>query len=302
MSSVSLPYLRQISLNALVFELLYPPMTIIRSTSIARFRFSTKEEEFFIFVELFSQGNIILCNSENRIRSALITKKWKDRTIRGNIDYVFPKQKYNTLTIKQDDFIVALKNTKKDSIVTTLAIDLGLGGRYAEELLIRGGIEKHRKRLNSEEQLILFKELSKIRKIKISARITKTEIMPIKLKLFSEAKECKSFNEALDKVLTGLIEKEEQTKETAGYDQEKKRIDKVIEQQTATIETLKQKAKDNQRKGELVFENYQIIDHVLKELNKAKKTHSWKEIKEKLKGHKVVKEIQEKNKKVTIEL
>jgi len=38
------------------------------------------------------------------------------------------------------------------------------------------------------------------------------------------------------------------------------------------------------------------------ELNKISLKHSWKEIKEKLKGHKVIKEINEKEKKIIIEV
>ena len=56
------------------------------------------------------------------------------------------------------------------------------------------------------------------------------------------------------------------------------------------------------QKGELIYQNYQLIKEILDELNKASKKYSWKEIKEKLKGHKVIKEVNEKERKVIIEV
>ena len=55
-------------------------------------------------------------------------------------------------------------------------------------------------------------------------------------------------------------------------------------------------------KGEIIYNKYNIIKEVLDELDKASKKYSWKEIKEKLKGHKIIKEINEKDRKVVVEV
>ena len=68
------------------------------------------------------------------------------------------------------------------------------------------------------------------------------------------------------------------------------------------MSVLRQQADENQRKGELLYENYQVVKDILDELNIAKKKYSWKEIKEKLKGHKLVKQINEKDQEVVIEI
>jgi len=41
---------------------------------------------------------------------------------------------------------------------------------------------------------------------------------------------------------------------------------------------------------------------LIKELREIRKEHSWKEIKEKLKGHKLVKDINEKENMVTVDI
>ena len=45
-----------------------------------------------------------------------------------------------------------------------------------------------------------------------------------------------------------------------------------------------------------------MIKEILDEIGKASKKYSWKEIKEKLKGHKTVKEINEKDRKVVVDI
>ncbi len=100
-----------------------------------------KKEKHKLFIELFSPGNIVLCKEEDTIISALETKKWKDRTIRGGIAYVFPKREINFFDLKKKELKELLKSTEKDSLVTCLAIDLGLGGVYAEESCLLAKIE-----------------------------------------------------------------------------------------------------------------------------------------------------------------
>ena len=76
----------------------------------------------------------------------------------------------------------------------------------------------------------------------------------------------------------------------------------VIDQQQKQIDDLEKKAAENNKKGELIYENYQMIESILKEINKAREKYSFDEIKEKLKGHKVVKDVDGKNKRIVIEL
>ena len=52
----------------------------------------------------------------------------------------------------------------------------------------------------------------------------------------------------------------------------------------------------------MLYKNYKLIKEILEELKEISKKHSWKEIKEKLKGHKLIKEVIPKEKSVVIEL
>jgi predicted ribosome quality control (RQC) complex YloA/Tae2 family protein len=267
----------------------------------------TAKGKFIFYAELFTPGNYILADENNVILSALETKKWKDREIKKGLEYICPKLKYNFLKLNLSELKELVKNTDKENIVKTLAIELGLGGMYAEELLLRTGIDKNKTKLDDKEISDLFNTIKDFRKFKLNPSIIGKDILPIELKSFSGKKDLaiknfKTFNEALDSALTEHIvtkKSEKQEKEASIHISKEERI---LVSQTKHIKQLEKQADENQIVGEAIYHNYQLIDEILFEINKAKKNHSWKDIKERLKDHKLIKQINEKNQEVIIEL
>ncbi len=271
--------------------------------------FETKDAKYRLIIELFSKGNLILCGEDYTIKSPLFPQRWKDRVIRGNVKYEYPKREHDFLTIKYDEFADVIRGSDKESIVKTLALDLGLGGRYAEELCLRAGIDKNKKSLETGAIKKLFSETEKLRDADIRASVVKkddhvTDIIPIDMLVYKDltANRLKTFNEALNEVLSVQIIETQKERHEERYTKEIKRLEKVKKEQEETIEKLKASIKDNQMKGEFIFENYQAISEILTELNKARKKYPWKEIRKRLEGHKVIKEINEKNKEVVVDI
>jgi len=60
--------------------------------------------------------------------------------------------------------------------------------------------------------------------------------------------------------------------------------------------------KTNNERAEIFYTNYNLIQNIITELKKAREKYSWKEIKEKLKGHKTIKDINEKEGKIILEI
>ncbi|MFT4305143.1 MAG: NFACT family protein, partial [Candidatus Woesearchaeota archaeon] len=88
---------------------------------IVQFTFTTKEDEYYLIVELFAEGNVILCNKEMKIISLILAQKWKERTLRGGVDYVYPKR---NIKLNDKDFILnTIEKSEKSSIVKTLATE-----------------------------------------------------------------------------------------------------------------------------------------------------------------------------------
>lgn len=264
-----------------------------------------KEGKYRMYIELFSNGNIILCDENDVIKSALVTKKWKDRTIRGNLKYEFPRREHDFLLMKKADFLRVLKESDKESIVKALAIDIGLGGRYAEEICQRAGIDKDSM---SGFEKAYDAAMSLIRSNAAPAAVLKgddvIDIVPIELEIYNdyEKKAYDSFSSVLDNELTKMIMASEHEKKKTILEKESRKLQKIVKEQELAIEKLEEEIDTNQKKGELLYEKYQLVQDILENLKKARKTHSWKEVKEKLKGHKIVKQINEKQKQILIDI
>jgi len=270
-----------------------------------------KNEKHKLFIELFSTGNIVLCKEDGTITSALETKKWKGRTIRGGIEYDFPKREINFFDFKKPELKELLKSTEKDSLVTCLAIDLGLGGVYAEESCLLAEIDKKisPKKVNENELNNLLKAIkslcnNKINPFSVYDKENIVDISPFNLELYKGFKkqDFKSYNEALDSYFTDKVKEEKIDESEIAHKKQADKLNKIIDEQKNQIKRMEVSVKTNNEKAEMIYSNYKLIDEILQEIKKAREKYSWQEIKEKLKGHKIIKDINEKEGQIIIEI
>ncbi len=276
---------------------------------VVDFVFQTKKGELHLIMEFFSKGNMVLAESNLNIRSLLETQNWKDRTLRGNVVYDYPKREFNPLTMTLEDFSRCVENSDKESIVKTLALDLGLGGKYAEEICFRANIDKNKYYIDEEEKRNIFETLEKFRSEPLCPKVIyegeeAKHIIPVDLQTLVEGKHQKfdTFNSALDNVFASAKIDSEMTKKLAPYEKEKKKIQSQIKQQEEHIKKLSEEVVENQKKGEVLYNNYTLIEPLINEMQDIIKNYSQKEIKNKLKDHKIIKEINFKDKKITVEI
>ena len=273
--------------------------------------FQTKENILRLVVELFGKGNIVLCTENYTILSPLETQKWKDRFIAPKKSYTYPKKKYNLFELKSEELKNILQKSKQESLVKALALDLGFGGIYSEEICILSDIDKNSnpRTLGKKEINSLFNEIKKLGNKKIRARALYKnskviDITPFELKIYGslEKKEFKIYNEALDSIITDELREKEGEELEKIKNKAILKIEKLVEIQEKQAEMLKESADDNQKKGELIYENYQPIQKILAEAKELKKKYPWHEIKKKLKKHVIFRDIKEKEGKIILEI
>lgn len=264
----------------------------------------TKSVKYRLLFEFFSKGNIILCDENYKIISPLETQLWKDRTIKKDEPYIYPKRDFDIFKLNETKLKEIIENSKQDNIVKILATDIGFGGVYAEELCLRSKINKNKKSLDEKELKELLKQIKQLLKLEIEAYLIKGEdIVPFNL-LFYKDKEKQQFptySEALDSALTTMTTKAQLQQESKQNKQIEK-LKNIIEQQEKQVANMEKEAELSQKKGELIYSNYQIINEILTQLKDIRKKHTWNEIKEKLKGHKIIKSINEKNSEIIVEI
>jgi len=100
-----------------------------------------KEHRFTLVVELFSQGNIILLDEENRIILPLKHRHAQGRKITSKEEYHYPPERgIHPLNVELDELTELFKDSDSD-LIRALARS-GLGGMYSEEIILRSGVDK----------------------------------------------------------------------------------------------------------------------------------------------------------------
>jgi len=273
---------------------------------IVQLDFQAKDQIYSLVLELFSTGNIIFLK-DNRILIAAEHQKWKQRTIAPKQTYSYPKKEYNFLELKEKDFKILLQKTNKENLVKALAIELGLGGVFAEEacLLSKTNKNKKPKQITKQEICLLMKTFKDLTTKKINPQIVYKnkeieDIIPFKLESYKDLKQ-ESFK-TYNKILDFYFSKQTRLLQKQKFKLQLEKIQNIITKQKKDTIDLEKSIQENHKKAELIYENYNLIKDIVEQINKATKKYTWREIKEKLKDHKIIKEINPKDKTIVLEL
>src|SRR3989338_354620 len=169
-----------------------------------------KEERFRLYIEMFSNGNVILTDDKQDIISAQLMKSWKDRTIKAKLKYDYPKSRHDIFSITQEKLLEIFSSTQKDKLVTSLAMDLGAGGVFSEEICMLSKIDKNKspKEIDSHDAKKIFDSVKSILSKKISPLAymeneSITDIVPFPLETYENldgkgVKEFGSYSSSLE--------------------------------------------------------------------------------------------------------
>ncbi len=267
----------------------------INSERIIKIKFQ-KENEMELMIELFSKGNLILADKEGMITNCLERQKWSTREIKTGVKYTLPPESFDYLH-DLNGLNEKLKKTKKESLVSFLAAEIGLGGIYAEEICLLAGMEKDR-----TPESILVKEVKSI-EIEIN-RLVKhaesstgliygNEAVPFELETFAgkEKKEFKRFNEAVALVFSGSFFSEKEKRQK----QKLESLQHILLEQETKKEQLEKEAEECKKQGEDIYHRYQEIKVFLERVKTAKKEEL-----EELKKKGKIREVDFKEKKIIV--
>jgi predicted ribosome quality control (RQC) complex YloA/Tae2 family protein len=241
-----------------------------RFERIAILSFTGKAGKFKLVAEFFGDGNIILVDGAGRIVHALRYKRMRDRNIlRGEIFIFPPSSGQNPLEMSFQAFHEGLKAFGKMEVVRALARSLGIGGIYAEEILLRLGINKTTpcSDLNTSQVEEIYNCLkgliSQVLWGKLEPCIVfgdkgeMLEVAPLRLKLYEGFKHqfYNSFNEALDEfyIRVKALEKAKTGKAEESLRREIERLKRVLADQEKALKEAEQKAEKYRRIGDLIY-------------------------------------------------
>jgi len=232
--------------------------------------FKTKDGLLKLNAELFGEGNIILTNEKNQILQALFFKRMRDRNILRNETLMLPPPSgKNPFRISLQELQEGLAKTGESEVVKATARFLGIGGVYAEELLLRAGVDKVKqcKNLTEAEAQGIFDALqsllSKLAEGKLEPNIVLDlngsflDVVPLKLKRYEgfQTQSYRSFNEAADEFFLRVIsaEKALESVEVDKLNAEAERLKRVIAEQEKSISEEEKKAENDKAIGNTIY-------------------------------------------------
>ena len=221
------------------------------SERIVVFEFKSNKK---LIVELFSKGNIILCEN-NKIIRPLKFLKLKSRKILPNVEYKFPEV-VDVFSISKKKMVEIAKNYK--AVVKFLASGLHLGKFYSE--LISKGIKNENPEKRIDE---LFKRI-KVINSESKPNLFNDSFLPF---LFGEPKKIfNSYNELIDEVF------HEEEKRIEVNKEEIEKLKNIIEKQEEKLEELKEKLDEYKKFGDEIFLNLSKYQEAIDSAKKHKKT------------------------------
>ncbi|MBU6996992.1 MAG: NFACT family protein [Theionarchaea archaeon] len=223
---------------------------------VVEFHFGYSEESHFVLVaELFGKGNIIL-HSHNEIIGVLRKEKWKDRILYPHKEYSYPPTRLS-IDLPLAEFEKLNIQTEKD-----LAVNFNLGNLYAREVFLRA---KSPSAEDLYEALHSFEKNPNI--------LENNSVLPYDLLVYKDCEKefFPTFTEAVDEFY--------RRKEDLSVGEEtESQEDKILRLQKEAIKDFEAKRDLYKTCGDLIYQNYTLVEDVLKTLMEARKTHPWEEI------------------------
>jgi predicted ribosome quality control (RQC) complex YloA/Tae2 family protein len=253
---------------------------------IAIFHFKTKTGTHKLILELFGEGNIILTTEKGDILQALFFKRMRDRNIVRNEVYKFPPSAgKNPFKVTRGELEAALKVAGDAEVVRAIARFLGVGGVYAEELLLRANVEKTRQSiaLTDAEVDAIFGALQELLQdvsgfklepnIVLDANGGFADVVPFRLRRYEgfKVQAYASFSEALDEFYVRVTAAE---KAMAGVDvgqfkREAERLKRMVADQEQALQEGERKMAQDKRIGDAIYAHFNELQTLLEKFAAA---------------------------------
>ena len=278
-----------------------------QSERIIEIVFSKKNEEYKAYIELIPPGNMIICDLENKILLPSSTKQFSNRTIKKGENYVPMIREYNIFEIKKEDFIKIIKLSKK-SLVKSLATEIGIGGNYSEEILLRCKIDKNQKELSDENLSKIYLSFRKILNQKPEPKVYLDDegnvinITPFPFQTFSDMKSkgFETFSDAIEFFMRS--KKPVISKEQERHYEKIKKLKSIISVQEESIAKIKYEIAKLSEIPDKLYSDYAKINEIINQIMDIFSKKDFSKIEQLKEKYKIINSIDLKNRKLILNI
>ncbi|OPX67494.1 MAG: hypothetical protein A4E37_01382 [Methanoregulaceae archaeon PtaB.Bin056] len=229
---------------------------------------------YHLVVELFDQGNIVLCDDDYHIIQPFSTHRFREREVVAGACYAFPPE--GPATSGFEAFAGFLANEERD-VVRALAVGAMLGGPYAEYVVKAAGIDKTTPASGADPSL-LYKAVTELlsrAETGIAPVMNSRECLPFALDTGARGGDFSLFNEALDAFYPPSGSKSQ------GPEKQKEKVSRearIRAQQEAAVAKFNKNIARCERAVDAIYSNYPFVQELLGTLQDARRSRSWQEI------------------------
>jgi predicted ribosome quality control (RQC) complex YloA/Tae2 family protein len=249
------------------------------SERVIEFHCSTKDHEYVLIFEMFGKGNMVVCDADLKIISSYESIKYKDRAVRGGQTYEYPEPQPDFTSLTSQEFAEFFGDEQP---VKVLASQIGLGGEFAELVCLRADIDKTQ--LDADTDALY----AALQSIIAEGNPNYTEDRAYPLLIQEECTKTETFSGALASLLDPHRTEQRQEKQIQKTEKKQNKYERIITAQTKQIKGLTESSQVNQRKGELLYEQFQDLDTLLKEARKDSKEMNQESFVKKYENHPLV--------------
>ncbi len=229
---------------------------------IVEFEFEGK----IVVVELFSKGNLILCDKGYKILGLLDWQKWKDRTLGVGQTYSYPPAVVDPYSIGFDEFKNLMEESGKKA-ASTLATRLSLGGYYAELVCKNAHVDAKAGygEYSVEGLWESFKSFLDEVDGEVRARATGDNVTPFG----GEGTEFTTYNEAVDEYFSKMQASDELHEAETVADDKRKKYVEIHVRQVKALDDARRMSLEGKAVGDLLYQRMdemkEVLDYVRKE-------------------------------------
>ncbi len=254
----------------------------ISQNGIDRVVVITFSNSYSLIVEMFSDGNIILVDDEERIVLPMKFQSWSHREIRPGRGYLFPPERANPFYLDFPSFFGILKESDKD-IIRTLVMDVNIPGKWSEEICEETHISKNmpsnevgekevRELYDSMETILNSFREKRFEPIMVTDIPGEEDVdvipFPIRGLDSYKTKRFESFNAALDEFFfRNFPDKREGL--SVG---KREKLLRQIKQQKEAIKKFASEAERRKEEGDAIYANYNLCEDILETVKKGTDT------------------------------
>jgi predicted ribosome quality control (RQC) complex YloA/Tae2 family protein len=227
-------------------------------------------DENVLIIELFSTGNVILCDSMYSIIMPLEFQKWKGREV-------------NPFKADFDSLRMGIARSDKN-LTAYLATVLGLGPDYAREVCMRAGTEPEKacKDVALDEASRINNAMASLDNEKPDPSVYPGFVSPFRLMILKDVapKTFTTMSEAFDEFFSDQEINAAKEGAVTKATEERERVERIVDQQEEAGDKWKRIIRESQERGNLIYSHYPTVQAALEGISKARASGmEWDEIK-----------------------